>query len=44
MEGELAGRAWPGTELLGIQLAWGGREMKPQQGKGNGGENVPYLY
>lgn len=40
----MAGRGWPGTELLGIQAAWGGREMKPQQGTPNGGENFPHLY
>lgn len=34
MEGDLAEGVWPGTELLGTQLAWGGREMKPQQGTG----------
>lgn len=44
MEAELAARVWPGTKLLGIQPAWGGRETKPQQGSGNGGENYPQLY
>lgn len=34
-----------GTERFGImQTAWGGREVKRQQGAGSGRENFPRLY